>query len=160
MNVIKNFDWHKNLLECLESTKYCSLATVDSKGVWSNSVYFAWDKEFNFYFISQMSSRHMQNINKNSRISLSIYSTEQNDSHIGIQLEGTATILTDQSSKEEVKHAYDTYFGRSGHAPDFENYYTSNPKWLYVKIVPENIYYFNDGVFDEERQLVPLKDLK
>lgn len=156
----KNFDWEKYIHECLQSTNYCSISTVDSKGVWSNPVYFSWDNEFNFYFISQMHTRHMQNILKNSRISMAIYSTQQANGVVGIQLEGTATILTDKSNKKEVKHAYDTYFGRSGHAPDFENYYTSNPKWLYVKITPENMYYFNDKIFDEDRQFVPLKGWK
>lgn len=54
-----NFEWKKYLLECMKSTDYCCIATVDEKGVWSNPVYFAWDDKFNFYFISQMGSRHM-----------------------------------------------------------------------------------------------------
>lgn len=70
----EDFDWKKHLLDCLQSTDYCSVATVDKEsGVWVNPVYFAWDDEFNFYFISLMKSRHMQNITKDSRVSLAIY---------------------------------------------------------------------------------------
>lgn len=96
-----NFDWKKYLTDCMQSTEYCCIATVDPKGVWSNPVYFSWDDNFNFYFISQMHSRHMQNIQKNQRISAAIYKTEQKGDIAGIQLEGTAKILTETDSKKK-----------------------------------------------------------
>lgn len=153
------FDWKKHLLECMNSTDFCSIATVDEKGVWSNPVYFAWDDKFNFYFISQMPSRHMQNISKNPRIAVSIYKTEQKGDVYGIQLEGTARILSEKDKKDEIQHAYDTYYGRAGHGPDVQQY-INNPTWLYVKIIPEQIYYFDTRFFDEERQEVPIEKLK
>lgn len=152
------FNWKKYLLECMSSTDYYCIATVDKKGVWSNPVYFAWDEKFNFYFISQMHSRHMQNLKNNPRIAVSIYKTEQKGDVVGIQLEGTAKILSEEDGKEEIQHAYDTYYGRAGHGPDVQQY-INNPTWLYVKITPEQIYYFDTRFFDEERQKVPLKNL-
>lgn len=154
-----NFDWKKYLLECMNSTDYCCIATVDKKGVWSNPVYFAWDEQFNLYFISQMHSRHMQNLNKNPRIAISIYKTEQKGDVVGIQLEGTAKILHEEDGKEEIQHAYDTYYGRAGHGPNVQQY-INNPTWLYVKITPEQIYYFDTRFFDEERQEVPIEKLR
>lgn len=153
------FDWKKYLLACMNSTDYCSIATVDEKGVWSNPVYFAWDDRFNFYFISQMHSRHMQNLNKNPRIAVSIYKTEQKGDVVGIQLEGTGKILSKKDNKEEIQHAYNTYYGRAGKCPDIQGY-INNPTWLYVKITPEQIYYFDTEIFDEERQEVPMEKLK
>lgn len=154
----KDFDWKKYLLECMNSTDYCSIATVDEKGVWSNPVYFAWDKNFVFYFISQMKSRHMQNLNKNSRIAFSIYKTEQKGDIVGIQIEGTARILSASDSKEVIQHAYDTYYGRAGNGPDVHEY-INNPTWLYVKITPEKIFYFDTRFFDEQRQEVSISKL-
>ena len=153
------FDWKKYLLVCMNSTDYCSIATVDKKGVWSNPVYFAWDDKFNLYFISQMNSRHMQNLNKNPRIAVSIYKTEQKGDVEGIQLEGMGKILSKKDSKEEIQHAYDTYYGRAGKGPDVQGY-INNPTWLYVKITPEQIYYFDTKIFGEERQKVPMEELK
>ncbi len=75
----KYFDWKKHLLDCLNSTDYCCIATVDERGVWANPVYFAWDSVFNLYFISQPHVRHMQNIKNDPRISVAIYSTEQKE---------------------------------------------------------------------------------
>ena len=152
------FDWKKYIIECLKSTDYCCIATVDQKGVWSNPVYFAWDDNFIFYFISQMKSRHMQNIKKNARVAFSIYKTEQKGDVVGIQVEGDAVILTKDDSKNEIQHAYDVYYGRAGHGPDVQQY-INNPTWLYVKIKPEKMYYFNTRFFEEERQEIPISRL-
>ena len=154
----RDFDWKKYLIECMSSTNFCCISTVDPKGVWSNPVYFAWDTDFNFFFISQMHSRHMQNIQNNSRISMAIYKTEQKDDVVGIQLEGTAKIITDNDNLEEIKHAYEIYYRRAGHGPDVQGY-TNDPSWLYVRVTPEQMYYFDTRFFKEEKQVVPLQKL-
>ena len=150
----EDFDWKKYLLKCIQSTDYCCIATVDEEGVWSNPVYFAWDERFNLYFISQMHSRHMQNLQKNPRIAVSIYKTEQKGDVVGIQLEGTVKVISESDGKKEIQHAYNVYYGRAGHGPDVQQY-INNPTWLYVKITPKQIYYFDTRFFGEERQTVP-----
>src|SRR5690349_13315806 len=118
---VKDFDWKKYLNECLSSTQYCALGTVDEKGVWVNPVYFAWDDKFNLYFISQMSSRHMQNIQKDPRVSIAIYNatrskkrrdeiasdykTEQKGDVCGTYVEGEANIIRDD--QKEIQKAFD-----------------------------------------------------
>ena len=147
-----NFDWTKYLLECMESTKYCCVASVDEKGVWANPVYFAYDEKFNLYFISQMNSRHMQNLKKDPRISVAIYKTEQKGDIVGIYIEGEAKIIL--KDKKEIQKAFDVYYERAGKGPDVQGY-INNPTWLYVKVIPKHIYYFDTRFFDEERQEVP-----
>lgn len=149
---MKNFDWKKYLKECLESTNYCCIATVDPKGVWANPVYFAYDGQFNLYFISQMSSRHMQNLKKDFRISVSIYKTEQKGDVVGVYIEGKAKIIL--RNKDEIEKAFDIYYGRAGKGPDVKQY-LNNPTWLYVKVTPIQIHYFDTRFFKEERQEVP-----
>lgn len=150
------FDWKKYITECMESTKFCSIATVDDKGVWNNPVFFAWDGQFNLYFISQMHSRHMQNLQKNPRIAVAVYKTEQEGDVAGIQLEGTARILADD--KDAIQHAFNTYYARAGKGPDVQQY-IHNPTWIFVQITPENMYYFDTRFFEEERQEVPISQL-
>lgn len=154
----RKFNWKKYIDEALSATDYCCIATVDKKGVWSSPVYFAWDDKYNLFFISQMPSRHMQNIKRNSRIAVSIYKTEQKGYVVGIQLEGKARILSEKDGKKEIQHAYSTYFNRAGHGPDVQQY-INNPTWLYVRVTPEQIYYFDTRFFDEERQEIPLQKL-
>lgn len=158
MKKIGVFNWKKYITQCLESTDFCCISTVDSKGVWSNPVYFAWDNKFILYFISQMRSRHMQNLSKIPRIAVAIYKTEQKGDVAGIQLEGTVKILTQKDKREEIQHAYDIYYGRAGKGPDVQDY-INNPTWYYVKVIPEQVYYFDTRFFGEERQKVPLKNL-
>ena len=100
----------------------------------------------------------MQNIKSDGRIAVSIYKTEQKDNVIGIQLEGVAKILSENDGKEAIQHAYETYYGRAGHGPDVQGY-INNPTWLYVKITPSQIYYFDTRFFGEKRQEVPLQEL-
>jgi nitroimidazol reductase NimA-like FMN-containing flavoprotein (pyridoxamine 5'-phosphate oxidase superfamily) len=156
MTDTERFDWKKHLVACMESTEYCCLATVDSKGVWSNPVYFAWDENFNLYFISQPSSRHMKNIEKDSRIAVSIYSTGQStfDDVAGIQLEGKAQILAEEAAVEKARVVY---AGRkySDLKQGEEDPYLHSSDWLFVKITPEHLYYFDTRFFDEVRQEVP-----
>jgi general stress protein 26 len=156
MRDINKFNWKKHLLECINSTEYCCIATVDeNSGVWSNPVYFAWDDNFNLYFISQLPSRHMTNLAKDSRISVSIYKTEQKGDVAGIQLEGIAQRLT---LREDISRAFKVYHGRTGGGHDQEQY-INNPTWHFVQITPKQIYYFDTRFFEEERQEVPFKDL-
>lgn len=111
----KDFDWKKYLIDCLSSTDYCAIATVDSKGVWVNPVYFAWDSNFNFYFISQPHVRHMKNIKKNPNVAVAIYATNQAGDFIkGIQLEGKAHVIDTDDKDDEFFDAYKTYYTRSG----------------------------------------------
>lgn len=151
----KAFDWKKHIDEALKATDYCCIATVDEKGVWSNPVYFAWDEKYNLYFISQMHSRHMQNIKKNSRVSVSIYKTEQKGDVIGIQLEGEAKIL---ETEEDKKSAHTVYYGRTGSLEQNE-FAMHDPKWVFVRITPQQMYYFDSKTFGEERQVIPMDKL-
>jgi len=73
----KDFEWKKHILECLQSTDYCSIATSGVDGLWNNPVYFVWDDTFNLYFISKVSSKHMQNLSWNNETAVAIYKTEQ-----------------------------------------------------------------------------------
>ncbi|MBP9718873.1 MAG: pyridoxamine 5'-phosphate oxidase family protein [Candidatus Levybacteria bacterium] len=139
---MSDFEWKRYIEEALSVTDYCSIATVDEKGV-----------KYNLYFISQMHSRHMQNLKKNNRIAVSIYKTEQKGDVLGIQLEGTAEILT--GNKDEMEKAFAIYFARAGKGKDQETY-MNNPTWHFVKITPQKMYYFDTRFFEEERQEVSL----
>lgn len=152
----ENFDWKKYIDECLSTTDYCALSTVDNAGSWVNPVYFAWDGEFNLYFISQMPSRHMQNLSKDSRVSVAVYSTAQKGDVAGVQLKGDAKILSDEG---EIKEAFDIYHGRTGGGEDVKQY-IEDPTWIFVKITPNEVSYFDTRFFDEERQTVPMEKLR
>ncbi len=150
------FDWKKYVTECLQSTEYCSIATAGVDGVWANPVFFAWDDNFNLYFISQMHSKHMQNLSQDKQIAVAVYKTEQKGDVAGVQIKGKANILTGDPGA--IKNAFDIYYGRAGKGEDVEGY-INNPTWIFVKITPEKVSYFDTRHFGEERQEVPLDNL-
>ena len=164
MTDLKTFDWEKYIKECLESTYYCALATQGEDGAWVNPVYFAYDRKWNLYFISQSSSKHMQNIGNNQNVSVAIYSTDQKPGGdvFGIQLSGKAIKLSD----EEIVSACEIYYGRKGAAdavgeekPDPKQHMGDNAVWKFVKVIPQEMYYFDTRFFGEERERVPLAEL-
>ncbi len=79
------------LLKYLKTQKLMSLATR-GKDMWSASVYYLFDENFNLYFLSPPNSIHCRNISKNSQVSLSIADSGQkvSDNKIGFQMRGKA----------------------------------------------------------------------
>ena len=159
------FPWKQHILHCLESTQYMSLSTADSElGTWVNPVYFAWDKAFNLYFVSMPHSRHMTNMRTDPRVSIAIYSTAQDTlgDVEGIQLHGKAEFVTEE---HEVELAYNIYYARvypetrKGIDSVAADYRGDSAEWVFVKIIPEEIFYFNTEFFGHERQLVPVDQL-
>lgn len=158
----KKFNWKRYAEACIRGTEYCSLATVSEKGaVWANPVYFAWDKQWRLYFISQLRTRHVENIAKNSRTAVAIYTTQQaRHGHVvGIQLEGKARLL---SKRKEVEEAYVCYYGRKypktkkdKNGTGAADYIKNDSPWHFFEIVPKHIYYFDTRYFGERRQEVP-----
>lgn len=86
-------DDKKILLDFLKDHHVMSLSTIDSEGYpWTCTVYYAVDDDFNFYFLSEPSTQHCENIKKNHKVSLSIADTDQKlrDMKVGISLQGKA----------------------------------------------------------------------
>ncbi len=106
----------------------------------------------------------MKNLEKDKRIAVSVYSTNQSTfgDVAAIQLEGSTSILQD---RKEIEHAYKVYYGRKypdkGRDPKKGvGAYLKNPEWIFVKVAPEHVYYFNTRFFDEERKEVPTSVFK
>src|SRR5262249_49111362 len=138
------FDWASNIKETLESTFYCSLATYGEDGTWVNPLYFAYDGDFNLYFISMGDSRHMRNIGNGAPVAVAIYATDQPPGKDvrGIQLAGWAELIKDA----DVEAACDIYYSRPGAAeavggrPDAEQHRGAQATWKFVKVSVEEMY--------------------
>lgn len=142
----------------MDSTLFCALSTIENGRTWTCPVLFAYDNKLNLYFISMLSSKHMQNIKKDGQVTVAIYSTKfgVDDDVFGIQMVGKATVLPDA----DVERAYDVYYGRKfpktrKHPERTPQDHMANAKWKFVKIEPVEIHYFDTRFFDEERQIVP-----
>ncbi len=155
-----NFNWKKYIDACLASTQYCSLATFGKEGVWCNPVYFAWNEQYDLYFISMPHSRHMHNISENSFISVAVYSTEQDTltDVCGLQIKGEAFLLEDKDVPAAHKVYYHRVYPDGNHNKKPEEN-IGLAEWRFVKIMPSEMYYFDTRFFGEQRQQVPLQEL-
>jgi uncharacterized protein YhbP (UPF0306 family) len=145
----------KLVKRCMDSTLYCSIATSGNGGIWIAPVAFAADSAFNIYFLSSPKSRHMKSIARDGRVAASIFTTQQKAAgpKIGIQLEGNARLLT---NGKEVEKAYRTYFSKLPKWKDTDVSYFKDKgcEWPFVMIRTKALYYFNNGVYGEERKRV------
>ncbi|MBI2097509.1 MAG: pyridoxamine 5'-phosphate oxidase family protein [Candidatus Vogelbacteria bacterium] len=152
----KKFNWKKYIIACLNSTQFFALATVNKDKVWVCPVYFAFDKKLQLFFISQPSSRHMRNIMRNPSVAVAIYSTAQEPRKdvFGVKFEGMARVVSGASA---IKYAHLIYFKITPYRRPVKagDYMSPKGSWLFVKIIPKQMYYFDTKFFGENRQKVP-----
>lgn len=84
----------------IKTNIYLTLAT-GIKRPWASPVYYCFDHDFNFYFISQLSSRHIKNILQNPRVGFAIFDSHQKEgTGNGVQGEGRVVFL---KKKDQIK---------------------------------------------------------
>lgn len=133
-----------------------ALATNGIEGLWVNPVYFAWDDQFNLYFISQFDCKHMNNIQSDVGVICAIFPTDRPaGEHIfGAYVKGIAQIL---NKDEEIRKAAAVYYGRAGKSADS---YRNDPTWHLVKIETSALWYFDTRYFEEKRVEVPQEEIR
>lgn len=115
---------------------YLTLATSDGRLPWSAPLFYCVDREYNFYFISQMGCVHARHILKNPQVAFSIF-----DSHApegkgnGVQASGTVSLLIKEEDIVKALRHYHTTFIKC-EPKDFNG---SKPYRLF-KLVPDKFY--------------------
>ena len=102
-------DLNKLAREIVTKNQYMVLGTAEKEGSWVSPVAYAFDKHFNFYFVSIPTSRHSINITKNKNVSVSIYDSRQKWGYgVGLQAEGTVS----KCKLTEIPKVATLYFDR------------------------------------------------
>lgn len=128
----------KFILDYLEKNRRMTLATSLEDTPWAATVYFAFDDDLNFYFISNPDTRKIKNLEKNPKVSCAINEfINKAGSTIGIQLEGTVQLLDKEKNVEELQ----IYKKRFGWADDYLHDHEL------FKITPKKVYYLDDEKF-------------
>ncbi len=149
-------EWKQYLQECLEKAPFMALGTSSPvDGAWVNPVNFAFDEHFVLYFLSEPSCIHMQNIERDPRVSCAVYSTAQSPTGqvLGVQLIGKAQWV----SGPEAAHACAVYFadtpGRKAieQASRPEEYVKPDAVWRMAKVTPERMWVFDEKMFGGSR---------
>lgn len=86
-------DWRQRAHEALDRTEIMVLATVDPQsGTWTSPVQFQTGTGFELLFLSRPGTRHGQNIERDPRVTVSVYSWPGPEGgNLGLQITGHAT---------------------------------------------------------------------
>jgi len=98
----------KLIQDYLGQIKMMHLATIFEGKPWTCNVWFATDEDLNFYWLSSTKVRHSQALLTDKDVAAAIWLQQgPEDMPVqGIQIEGTAEILTDQAEIEKAIKCY------------------------------------------------------
>lgn len=134
-------DLNARVEEALERTEIMALSTIGPDGSWTSPVQFRYNEKLELSFVSMPDTKHAQNILKDSRVSVAIYSFPGPEGgNLGLQIKGKADDVTGQSGTDEAAAPSET--------------------WHRFRIVPEEVRCFDSRVFGGKRQRVDLSDLR
>ena len=92
-------DYSKLAREIIEKNQYLVLSSP-----WISILCYAYDEEFNFYFISMPNSKHCTNISLNNNVSFAIYDSHQNFGEgVGLQIEGKVSLVPLSETPQTIK---------------------------------------------------------
>lgn len=161
-------DIYKMTKEILKNNKFLSLATVDNEGnVWSTPLSYYADANYNFYFTSELDSKHIINIMDNPKVSFTIFDSTKRVSDIdGLQITGIVGEVEKDKLEEVVKNYYQEVFKDPEERKLWEapaSYFLQNevPIYRFFQIMPLEIYKRDTENLDADRRLkIDIETLK
>jgi general stress protein 26 len=120
--------------EAFDRSEIMVLSTIDGEaGTWTVPLQYQWDRRLHLFFSSLTGSRHVNNLAKDDRVSIAIYSFPgPPGGNLGLQLTGTARRLDEGESAGE---------------------------WLRFEVTPSGVSYFDSRV-DPHRHEIDLEQLQ
>ena len=123
---------------------YVNIASITPEGKpWNNPVYFAFDKNLNFYWLSWKLNQHSENIRNNPNIFITIYdSTVPAGTGFGVYFEGKAYELN--NPKDILEGIIEIYRREKRKPRDVIEFLHKFPRRVY-KFVPERVWVNGEG---------------
>lgn len=128
-----------------------NIATVDGDQPWSCIVYYASDKNLNFYWISKPDTRHSKEIQKHAKVAGSIPIKFDDLTVVGVQLEGDAVLV---ESSEEIATKVKLYSDKFNRGEEwYTNFIAGKNEHKLYRITPRQFAIFDRVHFpDNSRQ--------
>jgi hypothetical protein len=118
----------------LQETTTLTLATVDPDGVpRATPLFFAFDRAFNFYFLSDSSTRHGLNLVRDDRAGAAVYPEELDWRQLrGLQLQGLVARLSPPESEEAlaIYQARFPFLSQLADTVEASSIYCFQPGWI------------------------------
>lgn len=141
----------KDVLDFLATKKLMVLATY-GEHPWIASVFYSFDKDLNIYFISNPSTIHGKQMEKNKKVSAAIVDTNQKPSDVkkGLQIYGTVEKVSGINRVRHALHLWKDFLNVQRPDISFENMKKGIYKGRVYKLIPKKI-----KLFDQEKFKVP-----
>jgi nitroimidazol reductase NimA-like FMN-containing flavoprotein (pyridoxamine 5'-phosphate oxidase superfamily) len=152
--------WVEKAKEILANNLYMCLATVDGTQPWVSPVYFSFDENLTFYFVSEQTADHVRFLLANPEVALAVYDSRQPpNTGEGVWVKGRASLVEAEALPAVLEKYCNRPFpktieGTGGWSPqDFLE--KTHLRWL--KVIPQHVYIRDAAVFDRDRRReVPL----
>ncbi len=147
--------FEEKAVKIIQQNNYMTIATSSKKGgIWAAVVSYVYDKNYNFYFLSAIDSRHAENIIENPEIALEIFDSKQKiGSAEGVQAEGDARFVPDGELESAIK-LYAKRFFNDSETRAIERYppedYGEAAEFRFFKIKVSMLFATDGGVPGEE----------
>lgn len=133
----------------ISSINYINIASVTPGGQpWNTPVYFAHDKDLNFYWLSWKKNVHSQNIRNNSNVFVTIYDSKvPGGTGFGVYFQGKAYEI---NNPRKMITGLKTMYGKQNKKVKSAIMFLKNmPRRLYM-FVPDKVWVNGDGDIDGE----------
>jgi nitroimidazol reductase NimA-like FMN-containing flavoprotein (pyridoxamine 5'-phosphate oxidase superfamily) len=127
--------------------RFITISTCTPNGnPWITPVFYAYDDDYNLYWVSSKNARHSKNIRSNPKIAIVIFdSTKGEGEGDAIYIEATAKEMKTTKEIEEGMKYYDTRASKKElMVKDPENV-TGKKEWRFYKAEPKVIYKSGDA---------------
>ena len=141
----------KDVLEFLSSKKLMVLAT-NGEHPWIANVFFSFDEDLNFYFISNPVTIHGRHLEKNKKVAASIVDSNQKPSDVkkGLQIYGLVEKVSDTNKIQFALRHWKNFLNLNRPDISLENMKKGLYKGKIYKLIPKKI-----KLFDQEKFKVP-----
>jgi nitroimidazol reductase NimA-like FMN-containing flavoprotein (pyridoxamine 5'-phosphate oxidase superfamily) len=153
--------WLEKAKDILANNLYMCLATVDGTRPWVSPVYFSFDENLTFYFVSEQTADHVRFLLANPEVALAVYDSRQPPyTGEGVWVKGRASLVEAEALPAVLERYCNRPFPKTmgripgGWSPqDFLE--KTHLRWF--KVIPHQVYVRDTGVFDRDRRReVPL----
>ena len=148
----------QHILDYLSQNKRMSLATSKDDIPWAATVMYTFDNDLNIYFLSEVSTRKVQNLQENPKVAATINEVTGGIGKVkGIQLEGECKVVGKIEASKVYGLFLKKYFWLKDYIPSPKQMFSGTIKNRLFKVTPKKIYYLDDERFGPggREELIP-----
>lgn len=142
-------DYKAQAKQIVEKNIYCTIATASSGGIpWISPVFFAYDKNYNIYWVSNKNARHSRLIQDNSQVAIVIFNSQAPEGEgDGVYFESKAKALTDEREIEYAIAVLNKRIGKDAFRVNHMEDVTGKGVLRVYKAVPNKISKLTEGEY-------------